>query len=198
MVLAASTASAQQVQSQERAVKPETAKPPALSRSQSTPTAAAPSGGPLPSDWRNQVSGILEQNKRYPPSARSNNEEGRAHLSFTVNRQGRVTSAQIDRSSGSAALDAETLALVHRVSFPPPPAEMARQQINLGVWVRYNLGPARSPCGRFGIYWVILCRLTQPPSAPTSFRPSDTVSRTYASSSEDVATIRQRGKERLS
>jgi protein TonB len=151
MVLAASIASAQQVQSQERGVKPETAKPTASSRSQSTRTAASPSGGPSPSDWRCQVSGILEQNKQYPPSARSKGEQGRAHLSFTINRQGRVTSAQIDRSSGSAALDAETLALVHRVSFPPPPAEMAGQQISLGVWVRYNLTPARYPCGWFRI-----------------------------------------------
>jgi periplasmic protein TonB len=137
MVLAASTASAQQIQFQEHAMKPETAKPPASSRSQSTPTAATPSGGPSPSDWRNQLVGILERNKRYPPEARSNHEQGRAHLSFAINRQGRVTSAHIDRSSGSAALDAETLALVHRVSIPPPPAAMAGPQFNFGVWVHY-------------------------------------------------------------
>jgi periplasmic protein TonB len=126
------------VHSQERPAKPET-KP---ARSQSTRTAAAPaapSGGPSPSDWRSQVIGILERNKRYPPSAESNHEEGTAHLAFTIDRQGRVTSAHIAGSSGSAALDAETLALVHRVSIPPPPAEMAGAQISLVVSLRYNI-----------------------------------------------------------
>jgi periplasmic protein TonB len=119
---------AKHAQSQERA-KPETAKPAA---------AAAPSGGPSPSDWTRQVIGILEQNKRYPPGAEPNHELGTAHLAFTINRQGRVISAHISGSSGSAALDAETLALVHRVSFPPPPAEMAGNQISLNVSLRYK------------------------------------------------------------
>jgi periplasmic protein TonB len=125
-----------------RAVKPETAKPTASPRSQSTWTAAAaaaPSGGPSPSDWRSQVIGILERNKRYPPSAESNHEEGTAHLAFTINRQGRVLSAHIAGNSGSSALDAETLALVHRVSIPPPPAEVAGAQISLVVSLRYNI-----------------------------------------------------------
>jgi periplasmic protein TonB len=127
------------VHSQERPAKPETATP---ARSQSTRTvaaAAAPTGGPSPSDWRSQVIGILERNKRYPPSAESNHEEGTAHLAFTIDRQGRVTSAHIAGSSGSAALDAETLALVRRVSIPPPPAEMAGAQISLVVSLRYNI-----------------------------------------------------------
>jgi periplasmic protein TonB len=130
------------IQSQARTPKPEPAKPAALPQSQSTRTAAAaaaPSGGPSPSDWRSQVIGILERNKRYPSSAESNHQEGTAHLAFTIDRQGRITSAHIAGSSGSAALDAETLALVHRVSIPPPPAEMAGTQISLVVSLRYNI-----------------------------------------------------------
>jgi periplasmic protein TonB len=115
-------------QSRARTAKSETAKPAAV---------AALSGGPSPSDWKSQVVGILERNKSYPPTARSNGEEGTAHLAFSVDRQGRVTSAHIAGSSGSAALDAETLALVHRVSLPPPPAEMAGVQIS--VFLRYNI-----------------------------------------------------------
>jgi hypothetical protein len=42
-------------------VKPETARAPA--------SATAASGGNSPSDWRRQVSGILERNKQYPPGA---------------------------------------------------------------------------------------------------------------------------------
>jgi protein TonB len=164
MVLAASTATVQHVQSQERVVKPKTVKPPA--------SAAAPSAGPSPSDWKRQVSGILERNKQYPPSARSKGEQGTAVLAFTINRQGKVTSAHIAHSSGSAALDEQTLALVHGVSFPPPPAEMIDR--SLVVPVKYNL--ERSLCNSFGVYSAVFCRLfkpTQPPSAPTSFRPSE-------------------------
>ncbi len=127
------------VQSHVRAAKPETAKPAASQSTRTAAAAAAPSGGPSPSDWRSQVIGILERNKRYPPGAESNHEEGTAHLAFTIDRQGRVTSAHIAGSSGSAALDAETLALVHRVSIPPPPAEMAGAQISLVVSLRYNI-----------------------------------------------------------
>jgi periplasmic protein TonB len=126
-------------QSQVRAAKRETAKPVASQSTRTAAAAAAPSGGPSPSDWRSQVIGILERNKRYPASAESNHEEGITHLAFTIDRQGRVTSAHIAGSSGSAALDAETLALLHRVSIPPPPAEMAGAQISLVVSLRYNI-----------------------------------------------------------
>jgi TonB family protein len=104
-------------------VQPETAKLPA--------SAAAPSGGPSLSDWRSQVIGILKlalrklerkldaiRDKRYPPV------NGAVQLAFTINQQGRITSPHLDRSSGSAALHAEALALVRRVSIPPPPAEI--------------------------------------------------------------------------
>jgi periplasmic protein TonB len=133
---------AKPVHSQARAGKPETAKPAASPHAQSTRTAAAtaaPRGGPSPSDWRGQVIGILERNKRYPPSAESSHEEGTAHLAFTIDRLGTVTSAHIAGSSGSAALDAETLALVHRISIPPPPAEITGAQISLVVSLRYNI-----------------------------------------------------------
>jgi periplasmic protein TonB len=112
MSLTASTASAQPVQSQDRALKPEAAKQALL-------------------EWRSQVISILERFKYYPASARSNREHGKAYLSFTINREGRITSARIDRSSGSAALDAETLALAYRASFPPPPAEIVGRRLQV-------------------------------------------------------------------
>jgi TonB family protein len=150
MVLLASTASVRQVQSQERAVKPETARAPA--------SATAASGGNSPSDWRRQVSGILERNKQYPPGAQQKGEQGTAVVAFTFNRQGKVTSAHITRSSGSAALDEQTLALVHGVSFPPPPPEMNDR--SLVIAVKYKL--ERSPCDSFGFYGYVFCHLVKP------------------------------------
>jgi TonB family protein len=133
MVLEASTAIAQQVQSQERAVKPEPAKLPA--------SAVA---------WWRQVWAILNRNKQYPLSARLKREHGTAVLVFIIDRQGGVTSARIARSSGSAALDEETLALVHRVSFPRPPAEMTDRQLKASLPVQYDTGMWR-PCGWLGL-----------------------------------------------
>ena len=141
MVLAASTASAQQIQSQERVMKPEAAKPLA--------SAAAMSSRLSRSDWIRQVMSMLLRNRRYPPSARLRGEQGLAVVVFTMNRQGKVTSARIARSSGSAALDEETLALVHRVSFEPPPAEIPDRQLRFSLPVRYTID--RYPCGWRGI-----------------------------------------------
>jgi periplasmic protein TonB len=61
-------------------------------------------------------------------------EHGVSTVAFIVNRQGRVTSARIARSSGSAALDADMLALVRRVQpFPPAPPEVTGEQFPLNV-----------------------------------------------------------------
>ncbi len=90
--------------------------------------------------WKSQVVGILERNKRYPPAAQARHEQGEAELAFSLDRQGRVVSSRIARSSGSAALDQETLALVRRAQpFPPPPADMPGAQISLTVPLRFNI-----------------------------------------------------------
>jgi protein TonB len=120
------------------ATKPQTA----VAREAATPQAPAlstPSNSNALPNWKSQVIGILERNKRYPPEAKARQEHGTSNLAFSLNRQGRVTSAHIARSSGSSALDAETLSLVHRVQpFPPPPPEVGGAQISLVVAIRYN------------------------------------------------------------
>jgi periplasmic protein TonB len=125
---------------------------PATTKPQASPirTAALPAapsvGNPSPinsnalPNWKSQVVGILQRNKRYPPEAQSRHEQGVAHLAFSIDRSGRVTSSRIVESSGSSALDAETLALVRRSSpFPPPPPQLTGGQISLTVPIRYNI-----------------------------------------------------------
>jgi periplasmic protein TonB len=103
------------------------------------PAASTPSNSDALPNWRSQIIGILERNKRYPPEAEARQEHGVSNLAFSLNRQGRVTSARIAGSSGSSALDAETLSLVHRVQpFPPPPPEVVGAQVSLIVAIRYN------------------------------------------------------------
>jgi protein TonB len=111
------------------------------------PVAAAPAQGrPNNNDsnaiptWRIRVVGILERNKRYPSAAQARHEQGTAQLAFSLDRRGRVTSTRILRSSGSAALDHETLELVRRAQpFPPPPPELPGTEISLSVPIRFNI-----------------------------------------------------------
>ncbi|MGB9367019.1 MAG: energy transducer TonB [Xanthobacteraceae bacterium] len=90
--------------------------------------------------WKKLVVSALERNKRYPAAAQARNERGTAQLAFSLDRQGRVTASRIVHSSGSAALDQETLDLVRRAQpFPPPPAVMPGAHIDLTVPIRFNM-----------------------------------------------------------
>jgi periplasmic protein TonB len=82
--------------------------------------------------WRSQVLTLLEHNKHaYPAQARDRNEQGMTQFGFRIDSDGHLMSSRIVKSSGSAVLDAETLALLQRAQpYPPPPPEMAgREQI---------------------------------------------------------------------
>jgi protein TonB len=84
--------------------------------------------------WRSQIVTILERNKRYPSEARARGEQGMTRLAFSIDGQGHLLSSRIVASSGSAALDAETLALVQRAQpFPPPPPELAGSEMTVPV-----------------------------------------------------------------
>jgi protein TonB len=88
-------------------------------------------------NWKTQLLAKLERSKRYPSEARG--DQGTAQLAFSVDRQGGVHNARITRSSGSSALDHETLALVQRAApLPPPPPEVPGAQIPITVPIRYN------------------------------------------------------------
>jgi protein TonB len=53
-------------------------------------------------------------------------------LAFRIDDQGHLLSSRIIASSGSAALDAETLALVQRAQpFPPPPPELSGSELTV-------------------------------------------------------------------
>jgi protein TonB len=105
------------------------------------PTPGANSRNPnaLP-NWKSQLVAKLERYKRYPSEAQSRGEHGVAQLAFSVDRGGGVHNARIVRSSGSSALDHETLSLVQRAApLPPPPPEMGGAQIAITVPIRYNI-----------------------------------------------------------
>src|SRR4029077_20315002 len=73
-----------------------------------------------PASWINQLFSHLLRYRQYPRSASSSHQEGVVLLSFTMDRNGRVLSRHIARSSGVAALDAEALSMIERAQPLPP------------------------------------------------------------------------------
>ena len=82
--------------------------------------------------WRDLVVARLQQAKRYPSSAEARREQGVVTLSFSVDRNGRVLSRSIARSSGHASLDQEVLAMIQRAQpLPPFPPAMTQPVVHL-------------------------------------------------------------------
>ena len=122
-------------------VQPETAPKPPVREENPAPATTAPqqarSRTAAPT-WKRQIVAILERNKRYPPQARARHEQGVPQLAFSIDREGHVLSSRIAMSSGSAALDEETLALLRRSEpFPAPPPEIPGSEISFIVSIRY-------------------------------------------------------------
>jgi protein TonB len=91
-------------------------------------------------NWDSEIAKILEHNKRYPDEARARGQQGVAELAFSIDRQGRLLSSRIVKSSGVAQLDDETLALVQRSQpFPAPPEGFGGAEISFTVPVRFNI-----------------------------------------------------------
>ncbi|HEY0328394.1 MAG TPA: energy transducer TonB [Rhodopseudomonas sp.] len=120
---------------------PQTSAPPAAARQARAAAAAAgaAASAALPS-YRDRLAAHLQRYKQYPSEARSAGVQGTAMLSFTVGRGGQLLSARLAASSGNAALDAETLAMVRRAqplpSFPP---EIAQNSLSFTVPVRFSI-----------------------------------------------------------
>jgi protein TonB len=106
------------------------------------PTAAAPAApaSNVQPNWRSALIGRLQQAKRYPAMARARDEQGVATITFTMDRQGHVVSVALTRSSGSAALDEEAVALIHRAEpLPALPPEMRGDTITLTAPISFVL-----------------------------------------------------------
>lgn len=111
---------------------PETTAPP------SRPAPPAASASAAAQTWQGRLLAHLERRKRYPAEARARRLQGVAHVCFTMDRQGRVLSATLERSSGHAALDREALALLQRAQpLPAPPDETPGERITLTVPVEF-------------------------------------------------------------
>ncbi|HEX4111702.1 MAG TPA: energy transducer TonB [Stellaceae bacterium] len=71
-------------------------------------------------DYLERLYRHLLRYKKYPPEAIGAKQQGSVIVGFTIARDGTVSNARIEKSSGSPSLDQATLALVRRASPAPP------------------------------------------------------------------------------
>ena len=106
------------------------------------PAAQPPVSNAVP-NWQGLVLARLAKYKQYPAAARSRNQQGVSYVHFAMDRRGNIISAVIDKTSGFDALDTEAVALLRRASpFPPPPAEIAGDPVELTVPIQFFLTPS--------------------------------------------------------
>jgi periplasmic protein TonB len=75
--------------------------------------------------WLKQLTTHFNRYKRYPAQAQNREIRGEVSVQFTMDRSGKVLASHIVRSSGSALLDEEALALLQRASpLPQPPEQL--------------------------------------------------------------------------
>jgi protein TonB len=99
--------------------------------------APAPPSNAKPT-WEGLVLGALNKVRRYPREARFARQQGVPYIRFTMDREGRIQSVQLDRSSGVRSLDQEALALPRRAQpLPAPPLEVKGVTIELVVPVEF-------------------------------------------------------------
>jgi periplasmic protein TonB len=90
--------------------------------------------------WESALVAHIERFKRYPVEARAHDERGVTRVAFTIDRDGRVLASRIVQSSGFAALDAETLAMLNRAQpMPRPPVQLSNNELSFVVPVRFNI-----------------------------------------------------------
>jgi colicin import membrane protein len=95
---------------------------------QAVPVQMPSADGDTTMSYETVVSGKLALARRYPPEARARNAHGAAMIAFLIDAKGHVVKLKLLKSSGDAALDVESLALVMRAEpFPPPPPGAERE-----------------------------------------------------------------------
>jgi periplasmic protein TonB len=126
---------------------PAEAKPPEKLKEQPTPPVPEATSPPRPrpsaaqvASWHRRIALQVERHKGYPASARARHETGIVELAFTLDRNGKVVTSRVVRTSGFAALDQETIDTVQRAQpFPLPPPNMPGETFDFTVPIRFNI-----------------------------------------------------------
>lgn len=120
---------------------PRTTAPPRAERR--APRASAISAGASAAavaSYNQRVAAHLRRFKQYPPAAKAAGQQGTSRLSFRIGRNGQVLSSRLAGSSGHAALDAETLAMVRRAQpFPAFPPDIKQASMSYSVPIQFSV-----------------------------------------------------------
>jgi protein TonB len=107
------------------------------------PAASAISAGATAAaiaSYNQLVAAHLQRFKQYPPASKAAGQQGTARLSFSLGRSGQVLASRLAGSSGHAALDGETLAMVRRAQpFPTFPPDMKQASMGFNVPVAFSI-----------------------------------------------------------
>lgn len=105
---------------------------------QAKPAPPAPQVSNARPTWEGAVLTALNKAKRYPRSAQRARQQGVPYIRFVMDRNGKVLSSRLERSSGFPALDNEAVALPSRAApLPMPPEDMNGNTIELVVPVQF-------------------------------------------------------------
>ncbi|MCW3477690.1 energy transducer TonB, partial [Limobrevibacterium gyesilva] len=104
----------------------------------SAPAASAAPAAPGP-DWQRVIAAWLRIHQVYPRDARLRGDEGVVIVRFTLDRDGHILDATIQRSSGHESLDAATLAMLRGAKLPPAPTGSDPARAEFTARVAYRL-----------------------------------------------------------
>lgn len=91
--------------------------------------------------WEGQLLGRLNQFKRFPSAAQRLRQQGVLYIRFVMDREGKVVSSRLERSSGFRSLDDEAVALPKRAQpLHKPPEDVGGQTLELVVPVEFFIG----------------------------------------------------------
>ena len=103
-------------------------------------TASAGASAAAVASYNQLVAAHLQRFKQYPLGAKAAGQQGVSRLTFTLGRGGQVLANRLGGSSGHAALDAETMAMVHRAQpFPSFPSDMKQGSMSFSVPVSFSI-----------------------------------------------------------
>jgi len=122
--------------------------PVALSREAPAPPGSVAGGlgvlTPEEARWEGQIVARIEKRRRYPKSALAAGIEDNVLLRLVLDREGKLVRAEVVRSAGYSALNAEVLALAKRAQpYPRPPSTVRGLSVTLLVPVEFVIKKAQ-------------------------------------------------------
>jgi protein TonB len=91
-----------------------------------------------PADYLSRLRAWLERHKEYPRNALARHIEGTVMVHFVMDRDGKVLSSRITRTSGHEVLDHAVETMLERAQpLPKMPADMPQEQLSLVVPIQF-------------------------------------------------------------